>query len=107
MPQSRRRFIGSAAVAGSGLAAMAAAQAQESTATSKKTSANDKVQFALFGAGGMGSGDVTSALNVGGTEIVAVADVYDERLTRAKERWGNGLFTSRDYRAPKAPSRPR
>ncbi len=97
MPQSRRRFLGSAAAAGSGFAASLSA-AQQETATARKTTANDKVQFALIGAGQMGTGDALSSLEVGGTKIVAVADVYEGRLTRAKERWGSDLFTSRDYR---------
>src|SRR5262245_3380413 len=59
---------------------------------------NDKIRIALLGAGGMGSGDVRSALQTGLTEIVAAADVYEDRLARAKEEWGSHLFTSRDYR---------
>ena len=86
MSTTRRVFLQA-----SGGAAALASQA-------KPLSANDKVQIALIGAGGMGTGDVQSALAVPGVEIVAAADVYEGRLTRAKERWGNHLFTSRDYR---------
>ena len=93
MPQTRRRFLG-ATTAGAGIATLAAAAQTEPA----KASPNDKVQFALIGAGGMGSGDAQMALTVGGTQIVAVADIYDGRLKRAKERWGEGLFTTRDYR---------
>lgn len=86
MSTTRRVFLQA-----SGGAAALASQA-------KPLSANDKVQIALIGAGGMGTGDVQSALAVPGVEIVAAADVYEGRLARAKERWGNHLFTSRDYR---------
>ena len=61
-------------------------------------SPNDKIRFALIGAGGMGTGDATDILSLGGTEIAAVGDIYDGRLERAKERWGAGVFTTRDYR---------
>jgi predicted dehydrogenase len=60
--------------------------------------ANDKVRFALIGAGGMGTGDAQDILSLGGTEIAAVGDIYDGRLERAKERWGAQIFTSRDHR---------
>jgi len=67
-------------------------------------SPNDKIQIALIGAGGQGMGDTETALRVPGVELVAVADVYDGRLTRSKELAAKGestkgdLFTTRDYR---------
>lgn len=64
----------------------------------KTFSANDKIRVALIGAGGRGTDITLTALRVPGTEIVAAADVYDGRLRRAKEVWGNGLFTTRDHR---------
>ncbi|MBM3737834.1 MAG: Gfo/Idh/MocA family oxidoreductase [Acidobacteria bacterium] len=86
MRPSRRHFIQA-----SGATAALAAQAQ-------RVSANDKIRFATIGLGGMGTGDTESALTVPGVELAAVADVYQGRLVRAKERWGNQIFTTRDYR---------
>jgi len=60
--------------------------------------ANDQIQIALIGAGGQGSGDTRTALLVPGVKLVAVADCYDGRLARAKEIWGNDIFTTRDYK---------
>ena len=68
------------------------AQAQPVTGSS-----NDHVQIALIGAGGQGMGDVRSSL-AAGSKLVAVADIYDGRLTRSKELWGQDIFTTRDYR---------
>ncbi|HYP12708.1 MAG TPA: Gfo/Idh/MocA family oxidoreductase [Bryobacteraceae bacterium] len=87
---SRRHFINTAAL---GLSA-AALQAQAPT----RTSANDRVQIALIGAGGMGTEDLKSSLAQTGVEVVAFADVYDGRLARAKEVHGDQVFTTRDYR---------
>jgi predicted dehydrogenase len=61
-------------------------------------SANDRIQIALIGAGGMGMGDTRYALTIPGVALVAVADIYDGRLTRSRELWGNQIFTTRDYR---------
>ena len=83
MSTSRRHFLKSAA------ASLVAAQ---------KVGANDRLQIALIGAGGMGSGDTRYQLAFPGVALVAVCDVYDGRLARAKEVWGNQLFTTRDYR---------
>ena len=81
---TRRHFLATAAGAG-----LLAAQ---------NVSPNDRVRIALIGAGGQGSGDTRNSLNVGGVELVAVADIYEGRLTRAREVWGDRLFTTRDYR---------
>ena len=61
-------------------------------------SASDNVNLALIGAGIIGHYDLNCALKVPGTKVVAVADLYDPRLVRAKEVWGNDIQTTRDYR---------
>lgn len=61
-------------------------------------SANDQVQVALIGAGGMGVADGTTSVSVPGVKLVAVCDLYNGRIDQAKNRWGNDLYTTRDYR---------
>ncbi|MFN0102673.1 MAG: Gfo/Idh/MocA family protein [Bryobacteraceae bacterium] len=75
-----------------------AASAAVPAALAQTTRPNDKIRLALIGAGGMGSGDVNTALSSGLAELVAVADIYDGRLVRAKEIWGAHIQTTRDYR---------
>ena len=60
-------------------------------------SANDQIQIAVIGAGGMGMEDVRTALTIPGVRLVAACDCYDGRLDAAKERYGPGTFTTRDY----------
>jgi len=86
--QTRRHFLETSAALG-----LAPAAAQE-----RRASANDRIQIALIGAGGMGMGDARYALSIPGVKLVAACDIYDGRLIRAKEIWGGDLVTTRDYR---------
>lgn len=86
--QTRRHFLETSAAFG-----LAPAAAQD-----LRVPANDRIQIALIGAGGMGMGDARYALSIPGVKLVAACDIYDGRLTRAKEIWGNDLATTRDYR---------
>ncbi|MBA2258683.1 MAG: Gfo/Idh/MocA family oxidoreductase [Acidobacteria bacterium] len=98
--KSRREFLKIAAAAGAAGVALPSSvhtlQAQQ--APVPPASPADNIQIALIGAGGQGMGDTSTALRVPGIELVAVADVYDGRLTRSKEIWGGRIFTTRDYR---------
>ena len=85
MSSTRREFLSAAG------AAPALAQ------TARPRTANDQIQVACIGFGIMGSGDVATAVTVPGVKLVAVADVYEGRLTRARELYGP-IFTTRDYR---------
>jgi predicted dehydrogenase len=60
--------------------------------------ANDKINIALIGAGGMGTQDTLTALKVPGIKLVAICDLYDGRLEEAKKKWGADLFTTRSYK---------
>ncbi len=63
-----------------------------------KYAANDQIQIAVIGAGGMGIADVNTAITVPGVKLVAACDLYDGRLADAKKKWGNDIYTTRDYR---------
>ena len=93
---TRRHFLQASTVAG--LAASALSAQDEQQKPEKTVSPNDRIRVALIGAGGMGSADAESSQKIPGVELVAVSDIYEGRLTRAKERWGKQLFTTRDYR---------
>ena len=60
--------------------------------------ANDNIQIAVIGAGGMGLADANTAITVPGVKLVAACDLYDGRLVDAKKIYGNDIFTTRDYR---------
>ncbi|MBA2563419.1 MAG: Gfo/Idh/MocA family oxidoreductase, partial [Chitinophagaceae bacterium] len=61
-------------------------------------SANDNINIAIIGAGGMGTEDTNTALKVPGTKLVAICDLYDGRLKEAQTKWGADLFTTRSYK---------
>ncbi|MEM7415309.1 MAG: Gfo/Idh/MocA family oxidoreductase [Gemmatimonadota bacterium] len=101
---SRRRFFGSLASGALAAGAMPVAlsahtQRERHTMTARRhQSANDQIQLAVIGAGGMGMADVNTALRVPGVKLVAAADCYEGRLQAARERYGSDLVTTRDYR---------
>lgn len=68
------------------------------TYASKDYAAGDQVNLALIGSGIQGIYDTMTALQVSGVKLVAVCDLYTGRLERARELWGDDLFTTRDYR---------
>jgi predicted dehydrogenase len=88
MPTTRRHF----------LQASAAGFAASALAAQEKTPANDRVQVATIGLGGMGTGDTHTSASVPGVQLVAVADIYQGRLDHAKEVFGKDIFITRDYR---------
>ncbi|MEO6760686.1 MAG: Gfo/Idh/MocA family oxidoreductase, partial [Saprospiraceae bacterium] len=89
MSTTRRHFLQSGATT-TMLAAAAPAQIPKG--------ANDKINVACIGFGIMGQGDVSTVTTVPGAKLVAVSDVYEGRLTKAKEVYGKDIFTARDYR---------
>ena len=100
---SRRRFLNTLARGTVGLAGAQTVLASPTATGAVRISRrvrdiNNNVQIAVIGAGGMGSANVNTALRIPGVQVVAACDVYDGRLTAARERWGEHVFTTRDYR---------
>lgn len=101
---SRRKFIqqlGSTTLllsAGS-LNKLAAEEAVENRILhyENKISSNDTVRIACIGMGIMGFNNVETAVKVPGVEFVAACDLYDGHLVRAKEVYGQQIFTTRNY----------
>src|SRR5260370_34312999 len=76
---------------------LAAAAASPLLAQVRSRSANDKIQIAIIGAGGQGTGDVQSSI-AGGAKLGAASDIYQWRLTSVNEVFGEDVFVTRDYR---------
>ncbi|HEX2338845.1 MAG TPA: Gfo/Idh/MocA family oxidoreductase [Vicinamibacterales bacterium] len=95
----RRRDFLKTATAGVSAAAASTTILRAQTQTSQpEVPAADRIQIATIGFGIQGINDTRAALRVPDVELVAVADVYDGRLTLAKEMHGDQVFTTRDYR---------
>lgn len=103
---SRRRFVkrlaGSAFMAGAAPHLLAQPTEIRPLAWDKyqaRVSANDRIGLAVIGAGIMGFNNANTALQVPGVALVAVCDLYEGRLQRARElNPDKDLFTTRDYR---------
>ncbi len=64
----------------------------------KRISTNDNIQIAAVGTGIMGHQNLDTALKIPGIELVAACDLYDGRLKHIKEKYGQHIDTTRDYR---------
>ncbi|MCR6721887.1 MAG: hypothetical protein NVV59_16715 [Chitinophagaceae bacterium] len=58
-----------------------------------KVGANDTINIALIGAGGMGLADTNTAITVPGVKLVAACDLYDGRLADAKNEFMGMIFS--------------
>ena len=93
-PQSRRKFLNSlaaGALAGGATPKFLSTRERNhihTLARQKHQSANDQIQLAVIGAGGMGMAAVETALSIPGVKLVAVADCFDGRLVAARENYG-------------------
>jgi predicted dehydrogenase len=97
---NRRNFLkaaGAAATVETLLGSRTHLLAEAQSEPAKPRAANDNIQIALIGAGGQGSFDTRTALQVPGVKLVAVSDCYDGRLAHSKEVWGPDIFATRDY----------
>ncbi|MCA1651440.1 MAG: Gfo/Idh/MocA family oxidoreductase [Acidobacteria bacterium] len=99
----RRSFLsasGRAVAAGFALRASAAprAQAQGAPRVQPRGPAANRVRLAIIGFGARGTALARSLLSVQGVEVVAVADLYEGRLHRARELLGERVRTSRGWR---------
>lgn len=98
---TRRNFLKRAAAASGALVgapALLSAHTETLRRPAPTYSANDQVNLAVIGAGGMGVVDSQTALRIPGVRMVAACDLYDGRLAAAKGRWGKDIMTTRDYR---------
>src|SRR4051812_46202885 len=95
---SRREFLKAAAASATAPTLLRARAATSAAATSQTVAPGDRIRFAMIGLGIRGQQDARSAVRAPGAELAAVADVYDGRLTLAKEIFGGSVFTTRDYR---------
>ena len=101
--RSRRDFLAELA-AGSAAAAitptMLGANAVNPMRRTRRYAANDQIQIAVIGAGGMGSEDVKTATSIEGVRLIAACDLYDGRLEDAQEKWGEEapIDLTMDYR---------
>jgi len=100
---NRRKFIKKIGVAGAALMAGQSVLAEGIPSVthflkrSNEFSADQPIRMGLIGAGGMGTSDMTTALQHPNIQITAVCDLYKGRLEAANNRWGGKLFMTNDY----------
>ena len=99
---SRRHFLtritkGFAAAAVSPYLGKAQPVTREILLKRKPVMANDHIQLALIGAGGMGNADTATAVTVPGIKLVAACDLYDGRLTAIQSKYGKDIAVTKRF----------
>ncbi|GAB4050063.1 Gfo/Idh/MocA family protein [Spirosoma litoris] len=102
---SRRQFLQqigatSLVAASSPLSSLAAQEKAEERIIhyEKPVSVNDTIRLGVIGYGVQGHFDLATALKVPGVELAGICDLYTGRLENAKEKFGNELYTTRNYK---------
>src|SRR5205807_5486123 len=86
----RRKFIGvAAATAGAMLI---------KPELVRGTAANSAVRVGLLGCGGRGTEDATNLIDTGGARVVALADLFQDQLDKARENF-NKMQQAKGYAA--------
>src|SRR5260370_28493132 len=62
------------------------------------TAANSAIRVGLLGCGGRGTEDVTNLIDTGGARVVALADLFQDQLDKARESF-NKIQQAKDYPA--------
>jgi predicted dehydrogenase len=96
---NRREFMGASTAALGGASKINLLSPRPLQAAPRAVPAGDKVRFASIGTGVEGCTIMQAALRCPGTEVVAACDLYDGRLTAAREYARKPIFTTKDYRA--------
>lgn len=100
---NRRKFLRKIAASSlfltgaTGLISSKAGNIQKLTKSHKKFAANDHIQIAVIGAGGMGVADTDTAISIPGVKLMAACDLYAGNIEKAKSRWGKDIFTTMNY----------
>ncbi len=95
---SRRDFLKLAAAAAATGTTTRRVLSARKTGPPAQVTANDRIGLATIGMGIIGFEDTQTALKVPGTELRAVSDCYDGRLTHSREMFGSALTVTKDYR---------
>lgn len=102
---NRRKFLrqlgGTAALLTAGSLKSLSAQEEFETRilrAQQKFGSADQINLATIGLGIMGYNDTDTAIRVPGVKLVACCDLYDGRLTHAKEKYGKDIFTTKNYK---------
>jgi predicted dehydrogenase len=104
MSTNRRKFLkhlGSSAVL-LGAGSFTSLEAKEQIETKilfreKRFTINNQINIATIGLGIMGFQDTSTAIKVPGVKLIACCDLYNGRLQRAKELYGNDIHTTKNY----------